>query len=96
MNHDQSYKLLFSHAEMVADLLRGFVHEDWVQQWDFTSLEEDNPREPRTSGIHAGLNNEIVPAKEGRPMQTSRLALTNHGRALGPVDALVRRAARWP
>ena len=28
MNHDNGYKLLFSHAEMVADLLRGFVHED--------------------------------------------------------------------
>ena len=26
-NHDNSYKLLFSNAAMVADLLRGFVHE---------------------------------------------------------------------
>ena len=40
MDHDQSYKLLFSHAEMVADLLRGFVREDWVQQIDFDSLEK--------------------------------------------------------
>ena len=40
MDHDQSYKLLFSHPEMVADLLRGFVHEDWVQQIDFDSLEK--------------------------------------------------------
>ncbi len=31
MDHDQSYKLLFSHPEMVADLLRGFVREDWVE-----------------------------------------------------------------
>ena len=38
MDHDHSYKLLFSHAEMVADLLRGFVHEDWVAQLDFSSL----------------------------------------------------------
>ncbi|MBP1151276.1 Rpn family recombination-promoting nuclease/putative transposase [Methylocaldum sp. RMAD-M] len=42
MDHDQSYKLLFSHAEMVADLLRGFVREDWVQQLDFDSLEKVN------------------------------------------------------
>ena len=40
MDHDQSYKLLFSHPEMVADLLRGFVHEDWVQHLDFDSLEK--------------------------------------------------------
>lgn len=39
MSHDHSYKLLFSHPEMVADLLRGFVHEDWVEQLDFASLE---------------------------------------------------------
>ena len=40
MNHDHSYKLLFSHAEMVADLLRGFVREDWVQELDFATLEK--------------------------------------------------------
>jgi hypothetical protein len=40
MEYDQSYKLLFSHAELVADLLRGFVREDWVQALDFTSLEK--------------------------------------------------------
>lgn len=39
MDHDHSYKLLFSHPEMVADLLRGFVHEPWVQDVDFSSLE---------------------------------------------------------
>ena len=39
MDHDHSYKLLFSHADMVADLLRGFVHEPWVGEIDFASLE---------------------------------------------------------
>jgi flagellar biosynthesis/type III secretory pathway protein FliH len=39
MDHDHSYKLLFSHPEMVADLLRGFVREEWVQKLDFSSLE---------------------------------------------------------
>jgi len=39
-DHDHSYKLLFSHPEMVADLLRGFVHEEWVAGLDFTSLEK--------------------------------------------------------
>ena len=40
MIHDNSYKLLFSHPEMVADLLKGFVKEPWVGQCDFTSLEK--------------------------------------------------------
>lgn len=40
MDHDQSYKLLFSHPEMVADLLQGFVREDWVEHLDFDSLEK--------------------------------------------------------
>jgi predicted transposase YdaD len=38
--HDNGYKLLFSHATMVADLIRGFVHEDWVKDLDLTSLEK--------------------------------------------------------
>ncbi len=39
MQHDESYKLLFSHPEMVADLLRGYVDEDWVGRIDFSTLE---------------------------------------------------------
>lgn len=39
MDHDHGYKLLFSYPEMVADLLRGFVREAWVQQLDFSTLE---------------------------------------------------------
>lgn len=38
-DHDHSYKKLFSHPEMVEDLIRGFVHEDWVQELDFSTLE---------------------------------------------------------
>ncbi|EGV27727.1 putative transposase [Thiorhodococcus drewsii AZ1] len=38
-DHDPSYKLLFSHRDLVADLIRGFVREDWVQQLDFTTLQ---------------------------------------------------------
>ncbi|MGF1546758.1 MAG: Rpn family recombination-promoting nuclease/putative transposase [Thiotrichales bacterium] len=40
--HDEGYKQLFSHAELVGDVLRGFVHEPWVEQLDFTSLEKVN------------------------------------------------------
>ena len=36
--HDSSYKLLFSHSEMVADLIRGFLHEAWVAELDFATL----------------------------------------------------------
>ncbi|MFM8330700.1 MAG: Rpn family recombination-promoting nuclease/putative transposase, partial [Candidatus Methylumidiphilus sp.] len=42
MQHDASYKLLFSHPAMVADLLRGFVREPWVADLDFASLEKVN------------------------------------------------------
>lgn len=40
MSHDNSYKLLFSHPEMVVDLLKGFVKEEWVEQCDFSTLEK--------------------------------------------------------
>ncbi len=39
MSHDASYKLLFSHREMVTDLLRGFLPSEWVAALDFDSLE---------------------------------------------------------
>ena len=38
-DHDHGYKLLFSHASLVADLVRGFVKEDWVRELDFDTLE---------------------------------------------------------
>jgi hypothetical protein len=38
-DHDHPYKLLFSHAEMIRDLLLTFVKEDWVRELDFGSLE---------------------------------------------------------
>jgi predicted transposase/invertase (TIGR01784 family) len=40
--HDHSYKLLFSHAAMIEDLLRGFVHEAWINELDFATLEKVN------------------------------------------------------
>lgn len=40
--HDSGYKLLFSHPAMVADLLKGFVAEDWVRELDFTTLEKQS------------------------------------------------------
>jgi hypothetical protein len=36
--HDNSYKLLFSHPQMVKDLLIGFVKEAWVEQLDFCEI----------------------------------------------------------
>lgn len=41
-DHDQSYRLLFAHPEMVRDLLLGFVPGEWVQELDFDSLEKMN------------------------------------------------------
>ncbi|MEA3545276.1 MAG: Rpn family recombination-promoting nuclease/putative transposase, partial [Thermodesulfobacteriota bacterium] len=42
VNHDGSYKYLFSHARMVEDLLKGFVKEEWVEKLDFSTLEKVN------------------------------------------------------
>ena len=41
-HHDNDYKLLFSHPEMVRDLLLGFVPGDWVQEARFETLERVN------------------------------------------------------
>jgi predicted transposase YdaD len=38
-DHDHPYKLLFSNAEMIRDLLLTFVKEDWVRELDFNTLE---------------------------------------------------------
>jgi len=38
--HDHSYKLLFSHPQMVRDLLEGFIRGDWLSQFDYDSLQK--------------------------------------------------------
>jgi predicted transposase/invertase (TIGR01784 family) len=40
MDYDNGYKALFSHPAMVADLIRGFVREDWVRDLDFSTLKK--------------------------------------------------------
>ena len=37
--HDSGYKLLYAHADMVRDLLHGFVPGDWVPTLDLDTLE---------------------------------------------------------
>jgi predicted transposase YdaD len=39
MQNDASYKRLYAHAELVADLLRSCVREAWIRQLDFNTLE---------------------------------------------------------
>jgi hypothetical protein len=41
-SNDSDYKLLFSHPQMVRDLLRDWVPGDWVAQADFSTLERVN------------------------------------------------------
>ena len=41
-DHDNSYKLLFSHQEMVRDLMVGCVQEPWLAELDFSTLEKVN------------------------------------------------------
>jgi hypothetical protein len=40
--YDKSFKLIFSYAIMIKDLLKGFVPEEWVQDLDFNSLQQVN------------------------------------------------------
>ena len=37
--HDTSYKRFFSHPQMVKELIESFVREDWVNLFDFSTLE---------------------------------------------------------
>lgn len=41
-DHDHSYKQLFSHPELIRDLLEGFIREDWVKELDTDTLERVN------------------------------------------------------
>lgn len=43
-DHDGLYHRLFSHREMVAELLRDFVDEPWVADLDLTGMERLNAR----------------------------------------------------
>lgn len=38
-DHDRGYRLLFQHPELIEDLLKGFVHESWIDELDFSTLE---------------------------------------------------------
>jgi hypothetical protein len=40
--HDNAYKNIFSHRQVVADLLTGFVGEDWVRAVDVDTLDKCN------------------------------------------------------
>ncbi len=41
-DHDHSYKQLFSHPELIRDLLQGFIREDWGQDLDLGTLKRIN------------------------------------------------------
>jgi len=41
-DHDHSYKHLFSHPELIRDLLLGFIKEKWVAKLDLNTLEKVN------------------------------------------------------
>src|SRR5688572_30499423 len=41
-DHDGDYKDLFSHPQMVRDLLSGFVPGQWIERLDFTTLARIN------------------------------------------------------
>ena len=41
-DHDHPYKRLFSHPEMVADLIRGFLHQELAEVCDLSTLKRCN------------------------------------------------------
>ncbi len=42
LNHDAAFKKIFSHPQIVRDLIEGFIHEDWVKDIDFSTLRKAN------------------------------------------------------
>ena len=50
MEHDSAYHRLFSNPQMLADLFRHFITEDWVEQLDFSTLNNVNAKF-HTSGL---------------------------------------------
>lgn len=48
--HDRWYTRIFSDPGIVEDLLRSFVHEDFVHELDFTSLKKLNTKFVPVSG----------------------------------------------
>ena len=42
LDHDSSYKYLFSAPEMVRDLIMGFVPDEWLHSLDYTTLEREH------------------------------------------------------
>jgi predicted transposase/invertase (TIGR01784 family) len=40
--HDNAYKNIFSQPEIIADLLKGFVRETWVEQLDFEGFKKES------------------------------------------------------
>jgi predicted transposase/invertase (TIGR01784 family) len=40
--HDLNYKAIFTHPEIMTQLLQSFVQEEWVNELDFTTLEKTN------------------------------------------------------
>jgi hypothetical protein len=42
--YDKAYKNIFSHRQVVADLLTGFVAEDWVHAVDLGTLDKCSGR----------------------------------------------------
>lgn len=40
--HDLGYKFLFSHPDLVRDLMMGFIDDDWLHSLDYSTLERVN------------------------------------------------------
>lgn len=55
--HDAPYKLLFSSPRMVAELIRGFVPDEWLAEFDATTLTPvpTNMITPRMQQLHGDM-----------------------------------------
>jgi len=84
MQNDASYKRLYAHAELVADVLRSCVREAWIHALDFSTLERVNWR-ARCLG-NAAPDAEAVPRTQSQHSQR-RFWCTTVALALPPVNA---------
>jgi predicted transposase YdaD len=86
--HDNSYKLLFSYPEMVRDLFSGFIHEPWVAELDFTTLE-------KVSGSYVAddlrdREDDIIWRVRFSVLQQARIKMALEEQLALPVDIITR------
>ena len=90
-DHDHGYKLLFAHAEMVRDLLVGFVDEPWVNELQFDTLQRASASDVSHGWRSCGLGTVAEVPEEVRDNAPSSSwdAWPQASRAVAPVHQIL-------